>query len=63
MSELKKSSKYEIVIPSTKIVDYKEALIFALLGVLRSENQVNCLRSVTGAKRDHSSGKIFLKID
>ncbi len=63
MSELKKSSKYEIVIPSTKIVDYKEALIFALLGVLRSENQVNCLRSVTGAKRDHSSGKIFIKID
>ena len=49
----------KIVIPSNEIIDYKEALIFALLGLLRSQNQVNCLRSVTGAKKDHSSGLIF----
>jgi len=34
-------------------------LIFAFLGVLRDMNEVNCLQSVTGASRDHSSGVIF----
>lgn len=49
----------KIVIPSDEIIDYKEALIFALLGLLRSQNRVNCLSTVTGAKKDHSSGVIF----
>jgi anhydro-N-acetylmuramic acid kinase len=59
MNELKKQTLHKIIIPKKEIIDYKEALIFALLAVLRSENQVNCLSSVTGAKKDHSSGKIF----
>jgi anhydro-N-acetylmuramic acid kinase len=45
-------------IPDRMIVDYKEALVFALLGLLRKENQINVLSSVTGAKHDHSSGRI-----
>ncbi|KAF9658605.1 anhydro-N-acetylmuramic acid kinase [Tenacibaculum sp. ZH5_bin.1] len=44
---------------SKELIDYKEALIFALLGVLKTQNKVNCLQSVTGAKKDHSSGNIF----
>ncbi|MEY8861399.1 anhydro-N-acetylmuramic acid kinase [Tenacibaculum singaporense] len=44
---------------STELIDYKEALIFTLLGVLKTQNKVNCLQSVTGAKEDHSSGNIF----
>ncbi|WBX74121.1 anhydro-N-acetylmuramic acid kinase [Tenacibaculum pacificus] len=44
---------------TTALINYKEALIFAFLGVLRVENQVNCLSSVTGAEKDHSSGIIF----
>jgi anhydro-N-acetylmuramic acid kinase len=63
INELKSITENEIVIPASKIINYKEALIFALLGILRSQNQVNCLRSVTGAMKDHSSGKIFLKTD
>ncbi|MFY0631374.1 MAG: anhydro-N-acetylmuramic acid kinase [Flavobacteriaceae bacterium] len=48
-----------IVIPSTEIIDYKESLIFALLGLLKLQGKVNCLSSVTGAKKNHSSGRIF----
>ena len=61
MRKLQMCTSNQIVIPEHEIVNFKEALIFALLGVLRSENQVNCLSSVTGAKEDHSSGKIFTK--
>lgn len=51
--------KMEIVIPESKILEFKEALIFALLGVLKMRSETNVLASVTGAKHDHSSGAIF----
>lgn len=49
----------EIILPEDSIIEYKEALIFSLLGLLKSQNKVNCLQSVTGAKKDHSTGRIF----
>lgn len=49
----------KLVIPEETLVDYKEALIFAFLGVLRWRNEINCLSSVTGATRDSSSGIII----
>jgi anhydro-N-acetylmuramic acid kinase len=49
----------DIIIPTTKILEFKEALIFALLGVLKLGDEINVLSSVTGAKMDHSSGKIY----
>ncbi len=49
----------EVVIPDKTLIEYKEALIFALLGYLRLKNRVNILSSVTGATRNHSSGNIF----
>ena len=49
----------EIIIPDKNIIDYKEALIFALLGYLKNINNINILSSVTGSKFDHSSGVIF----
>ncbi|CAM3579560.1 anhydro-N-acetylmuramic acid kinase [Flavobacterium saliperosum] len=48
----------QIIIPDAKTIEFKEALIFALLGVLKLRNEINVLASVTGAKHDHCSGKI-----
>jgi len=48
------------LLPDPRIIEYKEALIFALLGVLKLENKVNTLSSVTGASYDHSAGEIYL---
>lgn len=48
-----------ITIPEPKILEFKEALIFGLLGVLKLRNEINVLSSVTGAKKNHSSGTIF----
>jgi anhydro-N-acetylmuramic acid kinase len=50
----------QIIIPNNKTLEFKEALIFALLGVLKLRNEINVLSSVTGAKMDHSSGNIFI---
>jgi len=52
-------SDLEIIVPKREIIDFKEALIFGLLGVLKDENETNCLQSVTGAVKDHSSGIVF----
>uniref|UniRef100_UPI004047B715 anhydro-N-acetylmuramic acid kinase n=1 Tax=Flavobacterium sp. TaxID=239 RepID=UPI004047B715 len=49
-----------IVIPDDKTIQFKEALIFAFLGVLRLRNEINVLSSVTGAKENHSSGVVFI---
>ncbi len=46
-------------IPSEEIIDFKEALIFAFLGLLRIRNETNVLKQVTGAIRNTCSGAIF----
>ena len=56
---LKSITKTSIILPNTQLIDYKEALIFAYLGYLKSQSKNNILSSVTGALRDHSSGVIY----
>ena len=51
--------KATLIIPDAKTIEFKEALIFGLLGVLRLRNEINVLKSVTGAIKDHSSGNIY----
>ena len=56
---LKKYYKGEIIIPDSTTINYKEALIFALLGYLRLNEQTNTLSSVTGAKHDSVGGAVY----
>ena len=60
VNALKRETNHEIIIPDNKTIDFKEALIFAFMGVLRELNQINCLASVTGAKEDCSGGVVFM---
>jgi anhydro-N-acetylmuramic acid kinase len=59
IQEIKKRTKTQVVIPAPEVVNFKEALIFAFLGVLKLRGENNVLGSVTGASKDHSSGNIF----
>lgn len=59
IEEIKSRSQCDFMIPDKQLIDFKEALIFALLGVLKLRGEVNVLSSVTGAKMDHSSGRVY----
>ena len=58
IEKIKAKTKTEIHIPKPEIIEYKEALVFAFMGVLRFLNLNNVLSSATGSLRDHSSGII-----
>ena len=49
----------ELVRPDKDIVNFKEAIIFALLAQLRMDKNPNVLGHTTGSSKNHSSGKIF----
>lgn len=59
LNRLKHHSKNPIIVPSNEVVDFKEALIFGFLGVLKLRNEINCLNSVTGASKNHSTGEVY----
>jgi anhydro-N-acetylmuramic acid kinase len=59
MQRIQWYAKNSIEQPTKELIDFKEALLFAFLGLLKINNQINCLKSVTGARKNHSSGVIF----
>ncbi|MBC7381907.1 MAG: anhydro-N-acetylmuramic acid kinase [Bacteroidia bacterium] len=56
---IRKHTDAELEIPTDAIVNFKEALIFAFLGVLRIRNEENVLSSVTGSKQNHIGGALY----
>lgn len=49
----------EVVIPDERLIEFKEAIVFALMGVLQDRGEANCLSSVTGANADNNGGVVF----
>jgi anhydro-N-acetylmuramic acid kinase len=60
IERLKRYFKGNIILPDNQLIDFKEALIFALLGVLFLEKEPNCIASVTGASKDVCGGVLHL---
>ena len=61
LERVKAYKNLKLIVPDKTLIEFKEALVFGLLGVLRLRDEINCLASVTGASKDHSSGKVFKK--
>jgi anhydro-N-acetylmuramic acid kinase len=59
MERITASSGNHWILPQNEWIDYKEALVFAFLGVLRWRHEPNVLHSVTGSKVDHAGGAIY----
>jgi anhydro-N-acetylmuramic acid kinase len=58
IDHLKSETEAAVIVPDVFTVDYKEALIFALLGAMRVKNVKNTLNSATGAKMACVSGSL-----
>jgi anhydro-N-acetylmuramic acid kinase len=58
IDHLRSHTEVEIIIPEEDVIMYKEALIFALLGVLRVRNEINVYASATGAEKNSVSGSL-----
>jgi len=59
MELVQQKTAAKIFSPTSEIINFKEALIFGFLGVLKLRDEVNVLSSVTGAEHDHCAGLVF----
>jgi anhydro-N-acetylmuramic acid kinase len=50
----------EVIVPEESLINYKEALIMAFMGVLRWRQEYNVMASVTGAQRDSIGGAVWI---
>lgn len=60
LREIESACRMTVTTGSSELLHFKEALVFAFLGVLRMRSEVNVLSSVTGSERDHSAGVVAL---
>jgi anhydro-N-acetylmuramic acid kinase len=58
IEHLRTHTDAEIIVADDTIIEYKEALIFALMGVLRVRNEVTVLSSLTGSDSDSIAGEL-----
>jgi anhydro-N-acetylmuramic acid kinase len=59
LSDSLKDLNVEVIVPDKKLVNFKEALIMAFIGVLRWRQEYNVLSSVTGASRASIGGALW----
>ncbi len=59
INQLKEKTLCDIVLPQKNVIDFKEALIFAFLGLLTFTAKNNVFASATGSVRDHCGGAIY----
>ena len=59
IQSIKDRTQSRLVVPEKELVEFKEAIVFGLLGVLRLRQENNIYASVTGSSKNHSSGKIY----
>jgi len=60
LTEQLKELGVEVVVPNKRLVNYKEALVMAFIGVLRWRQEYTVLASVTGAARDSIGGALWI---
>ena len=56
---IKKHISIKLVLPDEQTISFKEAMIFAFLGLLFTRNEKNVLSAVTGSSRDHIGGALY----
>lgn len=59
INKIRKLSNKELIIPENQLIDFKEAIIFAFLGVLRLREEINTFSEVTGASGNSVGGCIY----
>ena len=59
IERIKHYTTCQLILPDDKTIQFKEALIFAFLGVLRLRNETNCLKQVTGASKNNCGGALY----
>jgi len=59
IDRIKETSSSTIILPDKNLIEFKEALIFGFLGVLRIRREVNILNSVTGASFNNVGGCVY----
>lgn len=59
IERIRQASNMEVTVPNDELVKYKEALVIAFMGALRMRNQINVLKSVTGASKDSIGGAVY----
>ncbi len=60
LKEMLQGTNLEVVVPDALLINYKEALIMALIGVLRWREEYNVLHTVTGAWRSSIGGAVWI---
>jgi anhydro-N-acetylmuramic acid kinase len=60
IESIQSKTELAVVVPDNDTIQYKEALIFALLGALRLSEQATALSEVTGGSKDTCGGCVYL---